>query len=372
MSRSLPKLAQYAVAAAVGCAAAVAAHGEEFRDKITKSFNVQPGGTFSLDADYGHVDMKAPSNGSTVQVEVVRVVRADSKAEAQKIFDDLALDTSQSGNNVNVKGRFKTGWQPRLRRHSDNIICIGSDDDGQDRCLAYGDQLIEHFYVLTLPKKFNVNIETRAGHLNLKDIGGELNAFTRGGHVTALNVDGKATVDTAGGHIQLGNVGGPALLRTAGGHIGVGDVNGNLDAQTAGGHISSGRVKGSVIAKTAGGHIEIASASGTITAKTVGGGVSVRFEGQPKGDSSIETSAGSVNVELPEDVKLDVDAESNGGTVESDFILSPDRLERYSDSDRHWKRRTRSVSGKVNGGGPRLEVRNSWGSIHLRKASTSF
>ena len=345
---------------------------EEFTDRVQKSFTVQPGGTLTLTADYGHVDMKESTTDNTVNIEVIRVVRADSKTEAQKIFDDFALDAKQSGANVEAKGRFQQGWQPPGNRRWDDdgdhgrTVCMGDDRQGGQRCLAYARQLVEHFYVITLPKKYSLNVETRAGHLNLKDIGGDLDAYTRGGHVSAGNVTGKATIDTAGGHIQLGNVGGPAELETAGGHIGVGNVNGNLNARTAGGHIASGRVKGNVYAKTAGGHIEIASVTGSVVAETSGGGVEVAFAGQPANDSRLETSGGSVRVDLPENIKLDVDAEANGGRIETDFPLTTD-----NDDTRHsWK--ASSAHGKLNGGGPKLDVRTSSGSIHLHRASLTF
>jgi hypothetical protein len=78
-----------------------------------------------------------------------------------------------------------------------------------------------------------------------------------------------------------------------------------------------------------------------------------------------------VNVELSSTVKVDVDAESSGGSISSDF-----ELERPADSDKdddgfRW-RRGGSARGKVNGGGPRLELRTTHGRIRIAKATFQY
>ena len=100
----------------------------------------------------------------------------------------------------------------------------------------------------------------------------------------------------------------------------------------------------------------------------MGGNVTARIAGQPKEASYLESSAGSVNVELASNLKVDVDAESSGGSIQSDF-----ELQRPADDNdgAHW-RRGGSAHGKINGGGPRVELRSNYGRIRISKATFQY
>jgi hypothetical protein len=341
------------------------AAADEFTDRVSKTVDAQPGQTLRLTADYGHVNVQT-ADVAHVKIEVHRTVRTDSEARAKQIFNDFELTAANNNGVVEVNGSFREGWKPghwRERRGDRNVCMSRNEGDADDHvCLEYARELREHAYTITLPRKFHVNVETRAGHVEVADVDGNLDARTRGGHVDARAVTGTTHIHTAGGHIQMHNSGGPATLKTAGGHIEVGDVGGDLIATTAGGHIDTGKVNGSVKAKTAGGHITIAQATGAIDAKTVGGGITARFAGQPKEDSRIETRAGSVKVQILGDLKLDVDAYSTNGRVYSEYDLESD-----DDSGRR-----RSYSARLNGGGPKLTIQNSHGTISLSRYRAEF
>jgi DUF4097 and DUF4098 domain-containing protein YvlB len=342
------------------------ATAEEFVDTVRKQFPAQSGQSLAFVADCGTVEIKT-ANVSNVQLEVYRRVETSSKARAQQIFDDLAVSGANENGTVRINGGFKNGWVPQRGRDWDEgrVICISRTENGKDNvCLDYARELREMRYVITVPKKFNVNVETRAGHVRSDDVDGNLDITTRGGHVEAGNVTGKTHINTAGGHIKMGNAGSYAALRTAGGHIEVGDVGADLLAKTAGGHISVGNVKGSVIAKTAGGGIDIEQATGSIEATTSGGSVRARFAGQPAGDSKLETSGGSVRVELAGNLKLDVTASSSMGRIVSDYDLQGDH-----DAGR---RSSSTYSAQLNGGGPKLTLRSSAGSIHINRYSARY
>jgi DUF4097 and DUF4098 domain-containing protein YvlB len=298
-----------------------------------------------------------------------------SKEQAQEIFNDLGIDAKPDANGLSITAYFKTGWEPDDRGWGHHRTCMSSDhlhsrvNSNETYCLKYADQLREVRYTLTVPRKVNLDVDTRAGHITIADIDGPVTATTAGGHISGGHVGGVAKIQTAGGHIQLTDSTGPATLKTAGGHITIGDVGGDLIAETAGGHINTGHVHGAVKARTAGGHIEIKQADGAIEAKTVGGSIQARIAAQPKSASYLETSAGSVTLEIANNVKLDVDAESMGGGVYSDFPLQSESAS--SDDEPSWAR-NRTLRGRVNGGGPKVEVRTSHGRIKLTKASFDF
>lgn len=346
---------------------------ETFEDRQTKTFDFKPGQALRFNAEYGHLDVKS-GDVNQVTLEAFRRVEYATKEQAQEIFNDLAIDAKPDANGLSIATYFKAGWEPEDSGWGRHRNCMSSNhlhahpDDDRTYCLKYAEQLREVRYTLTVPRKLNLNVDTRAGHITIADIDGPVTATTAGGHITAGHVGGVANFQTAGGHIKLTDSTGPATLRTAGGHVTIGDVGGDLLAETAGGHITTGHVHGAVKAKTAGGHIEIEQADGAIEAKTVGGSIEARIGAQPKQASYLETAAGSVKLEIANNVKLDVDAESHGGSVYSDFPLQSDAA---SDDEPSWSR-TRSVHGKLNGGGPKVEVRTSHGRISLTKATFQY
>ncbi|GAA0860251.1 DUF4097 family beta strand repeat-containing protein [Aliiglaciecola litoralis] len=143
-------------------------------------------------------------------------------------------------------------------------------------------------------------------------------------------------------------------LYTSGGSIDIEDLNGNVDAHTSGGSIEVGDIRGNVKLKTSGGSISTESIYGEIDAHTSGGSIRVTMAKQPTQDAELSTSGGSIKAYLLEDIKIDIDASTGGGRVRSDF-----------DVDGRVKKQ--SIRGEINGGGPRLELHTSGGSVSIKK-----
>lgn len=108
-------------------------------------------------------------------------------------------------------------------------------------------------------------------------------------------------------------------LDTAGGRIRIDDLVGNIDARTSGGSIFVGKVKGDVELKTSGGSIRTEDVYGEIDAHTSGGSIEVTFAKQPEKDASLSTSGGSITANLPQDIKIDLEASTSGGRVKTEF-----------------------------------------------------
>ncbi len=143
-------------------------------------------------------------------------------------------------------------------------------------------------------------------------------------------------------------------VMTAGGSIRIDDLIGTIDANTSGGSISIGDVEGDVNLHTSGGSIKTESIAGEIDAHTSGGSISVIFAQQPQQDASLTTSGGSITAKLPSDISVDLDASTSGGRVRSEF-----------DVDGRVKKQ--SIRGEINGGGPKLKLHTSGGSVRVEK-----
>ena len=213
------------------------------------------------------------------------------------------------------------------------------------------------------------------------DISGDFLSTSTGGNYRIGHVSGRVRILTHSGEIRVESIGGPADLKSFGGDIVVGPVQGDLKASTAAGDIRADAVKGSVLADTAGGDIRIASASGSLDAKTAGGDIIVPSVGGSvravtaggdvrigvgsrdlRGSITIHNSGGDVSLTLPAEAKADVElvvtgAEDDDLAIRSDF---PD----LTISRKHGVQR---ATLSLNGGGEKIVIRTSSGTIRLKK-----
>ena len=284
-----------------------------------RSFEAAGGGRFVLDADWGKVEVETWDRG-TVDVVVERTDELES------------LDFDEQEGAITVRARKKErgifGWF-----RSDNAP----------------------LFQITVPRRFDLDLTTAGGKIGIADIHGEVAARTAGGSLEIGEVAGSVHGRTAGGSIRIDDATGAVDAGTSGGTIRIGRVGGPVHARTTGGSIHIDDAHGSVSARTTGGSIRLGEVGGTLDAKTTGGSVRATLVRQPEGDSSLRTTGGSIDLALAEDIKLTVDARTTGGGVSSDLPASAPVSESKS-----------ALVTAVNGGGPKLTLRTTSGSIRLR------
>jgi DUF4097 and DUF4098 domain-containing protein YvlB len=307
---------------AAACMALLSANAAT--SSISQSFDVNSGGKLVVHAESTKIDVRG---GESSQLNV-HITRGDDSEE--DIRDDYDIALTQNGNTVDVS----------IKRRSKIRI-------GFSRSLALE---------VSLPGKFDVDLNSSGGRISVKDVSGEIQSRTSGGSLSFDNVAGTVQGKTSGGSIQLSGNPETADLTTSGGSIRVGTVEGDVNANTSGGSISIDSAGGSVIAKTSGGSIKIGEAHGKIKAKTSGGKIVAHLPTQLSADSELSTSGGSVTVYLGDSFSANVNARTSGGRVHNDFPI----LTQGSSSKS-------SLKGELNGGGPELHLRASGGSINLRK-----
>ena len=212
------------------------------------------------------------------------------------------------------------------------------------------------------------------------DLEGDLVLSYAPGDVTAGQVGGRVKISTQSGQIHVKGAGKGAELSSAGGDIRIESVTGDLKATTSGGDIRAGAVSGDARLETAGGDVVVRSAGGSVTARTGGGDITLKkvhgpvvartsggtivceisSAAAPGGE--LVTSGGDVTVTLPSNYRADIDVRVSGAEMEADAISSqfPDVVV---------TRRPGSISGegKLNGGGPKLIIRSTSGSVSVRK-----
>ncbi|MBI2956913.1 MAG: hypothetical protein HYY26_06345 [Acidobacteria bacterium] len=255
-------------------------------EELTCGAPVREGGRLVVRASMGRVTVK-PGTGDRVECRVRLEAYTADEAAARRFLSSYELSLRPlNGGGVQLSGQF-----PYLRPAGVSIE-------------------------VRVPRRFTLDLETGGGPITVHQLEGELRAVTAAGDIRAGEVKGPVRVETAGGCITLGNIGGRTEARTAGGSIHVGNVEGEAVLETSGGEIVTGRIRGSVRAATAGGDVLIGGADADVVTQTAGGSIRI---GEAGGSVRAETAGGSIRLEA---ARGPVRVQTAGGSIDVFQILS--------------------------------------------------
>lgn len=387
--------------------------GDGYKATVTRTFSVEPGGSFVIERVVGGISVEAWNQN---RVEVKEVLRFDdySRSEAEAYLTKHSSSFEKNGNAVTVRGPDRENRRDRVQRSYEARVPAQFSASVQT---AGGGISVGGL-------TGTVEVQTSGGGLNLRDITGDLTARTAGGGINLTNIDGPVEARTSGGGINVEQVTGRLNVATSGGGINIIGVESDVDARTSGGGVYIERIDGRVSARTAGGDMDVGDVTGEVDVKTSGGDIELRsiggrvsartaggdIEGLDFGGQvTVETSAGDIELE---DVRGGVQARTSVGDIEvavtlQDFsesypmsmetthgdislTLPPnlpasidaevrtighgwDRDDIYSDfalsreSPREGQSGDLRSYGDINGGGPTVRLRTSGGSIRIEK-----
>ncbi len=157
-----------------------------------------------------------------------------------------------------------------------------------------------------------------------------------------IQVPPQSTLDlhSGDGHISVAGITGQARIDTGDGSIEVQEFNGGLHAHTGDGHMTIDGVFTDLDLRTGDGHVDLTVRPGS---KLTNGWL-------------IHTSDGRVEARLPQDLAAELYAHTGDGRIQLDL---PVTVNGSIESSR--------IRGKLNGGGPLLEVTTGDGGIHISK-----
>ncbi len=238
-------------------------------------------------------------------------------------------------------------------------------------------------YEIHIPRRYNVEVHTQRGNIELQDIDGQVNLLSEGGNIKA----GRVNAGAASSHSSPGAAGRfAANLKTMGGHIAIGDVDGSLRATTAGGHITAGNIGGDAILYTGGGQIRTGRIAGTGTLDTGGGNITAWLDdGSGQGDvpagkdatsgaksahrlngaSRLVSSEGDLTVYLPRKMAATIDAVIERGGRHR-IVAAPSLAQDFDCQDSGPDLLTIHCVGDMNGGGEVLHLKAMSGNIFLK------
>ncbi|HEY3662964.1 MAG TPA: DUF4097 family beta strand repeat-containing protein [Chthoniobacterales bacterium] len=306
-------------------------------ENIHETRPAKAGGTLVVDVDFGSIDV-TPGDSDNVVIDAHRKIEASSKEKEQKYFAEVPIRITTESDKVIVRA---------VRQH---------ESLGRQFWHLMGHTRTEGHYAIKVPANFNVDLDTSGGEISANGLTGEVKADTSGGDLNFGQIHGDIHADTSGGDITAKNCDGVTNLDTSGGRIEVTGGRGKLDVDTSGGNVTVLNRVGDTKVESSGGKLRLGNISGKLHAETSGGSVSAILPSPVAGDVRLETSGGSITVLTPRNAALTIDAETSAGRVRSDLPISKSS----SDSD--------SLKGTLNGGGTRLVLRSSAGSIDIVSA----
>lgn len=278
------------------------------------------GGSIQVDGSTG--------NETTVEMHVrTNNNRNLSKSEIQEILDrDYEISIVQKGGTIEAqaKRKNKVNWRKGLSIS---------------------------FRVLT-GQNVTTDLNTSGGSIKIANLNGKQNFKTSGGSLTVTNINGDVHGQTSGGSITAERSEGNIELSTSGGSIRLDHLSGNINVETSGGSIKGGDVDGTLYAVTSGGSINLGNLSCILSAETSGGSITAELLDLP-GDVSLATSAGSVNLTIPENSAADLNLKG--------MRVNANNLNNFNGTNSKGK-----LTGTINGGGKSVSASTSAGSVNLR------
>ena len=169
------------------------------QDRVTRSVPAQPGGRLMLRTELGQIRV-LPGSTDAVDIEV-QFRGSASDAEFREMLGDFSLDVSENNGTVRVDGRFTGGWESRsflgaLFGGGNYHYCHNG------RCLKYR-WLRGVEYRVTVPSRFDTDLETSGGSITVEDLTGNVRVHTSGGAIELGRIDGPVDAHTSGGHIEV-------------------------------------------------------------------------------------------------------------------------------------------------------------------------
>lgn len=345
-------------------------------DKIKKSFPVEINGTLEVNTSSGNVTLKSWDKNE-VQIEVEGIHKHNLKK----------LIIENNANKVSVTYDPDWGWDNACftitipQKFNTEINTSGGDVDLQGSIKGLVQTKTSGGNIVSTVVWGNAELITSGGNIICDKISGVGFVKTSGGDIKFKSIGEKIDAQTSGGDIEIDEIGGNAIIKTSGGDIEIGNVKGQLEAITSGGDIFVGDVFSNAILKTSGGNINLKSANGLVEAKTSGGDIYFhkikgkiiahtsggKFKGEliPDGESEIKTVGGDINLSVPSDAKATIIAKIDNKwkwrrdhEIESDF-----KIDEYEKT----KISVRSVIN-INGGGKEIYLKSVDGDIIIKKS----
>jgi DUF4097 and DUF4098 domain-containing protein YvlB len=180
---------------------------------------------------------------------------------------------------------------------------------------------------------------TKNGRVEVEATTGDADLVTKNGGIEIADHDGSVEVTAKNGSVEARDVTGDLAVAAKNGGVAVHGLGGSLDARTKNGSVE-GRVSGLDRAESKSGSIDLDVAA-------------------LRGDATVATKAGSIDLRVGPDLDADVTLATSTGSIDASAIGAS--ASGLGSVERH---------GTLGDGGPRLTVESAVGSIEFRRSES--
>lgn len=336
----------------------------DYSDELSKEFPA--GGILRINNERGDVNINVAEDSHTLKVSVRKKVRAEKQEEAD-------------GYNAKTK--------PEITINDKNVT-LNANTQGA------GDKGVTTDMDVYVPKNLELVITNRRGDVTITGITGNASINQQRGEVNVSDHTGNVTVDMAGSSTRIQHVKGDVTIQGRGDQVAVEDIDGaahlngefgesvrlvrisktvtfksartdmefarldgRLDLDS--GDLRADSLVGPMRLDTRSKDISLDGLSGDLRLKDNNGTVEVGLH--KPGNIQIENRKGDVQVTIPPNTAIKIEARSKGGEISSDF----DELQINNSENQA------SATGSIGNNGPNLVINSEHGTIEIRKGTVA-
>jgi len=203
----------------------------------------------------------------------------------------------------------------------------------------------------------NVSLDMESGSVRLGHVKGDVTVQGRGDEVAVEDVDGAVHVNGEFRETRLVRVSKTVSFRSARTDMEFSRLDGRMDLDS--GDLRADSLSGPMLLKTRSKDITLEGLSGDLRLEDVNGTVSVGL--YKPGNIQIDNRRGDVQISIPPNTAIKVEARTRAGEITSDFDeIKVDNKDKQS-----------SASGSIGTNGPRLVMNCDKGTIEIRKGTVA-
>jgi DUF4097 and DUF4098 domain-containing protein YvlB len=304
-----------------------ARRGPEVTEAFSRTVRLGRDGTFDLENVSGDIEVTG-GNGNDVRIDATKRARHPDSAEAKAILQDLVINVSERGGNVDVRTEY-----PRYN----------------NRRNRYGYASVD--FTVSVPRDASVMLKSISGAVKVTNVNGELRAESISGGVAITAARKIRTIKSISGDVQV------------------------TDSQSD--DLTAGSTSGSVILRNVKTRIvELQSISGDLRLtdvdadhaemRTVSGNVEYTGRLSRTGRYEFQSHSGNVRLIPMGNPSFSIEATTFSGNVRTDFPLTlgvPQSFVRGPQG----RRQNQSVRGTVGSGGAMITMQSFSGDIVIAK-----
>jgi DUF4097 and DUF4098 domain-containing protein YvlB len=317
---------------------------------------IPAGAQIEIQVPRGDVNITA-ADQSNVEVKAHQIAYANSDEDARKIFDAEQAHVTVSGKAVLVKVDSSNSGRTNLtitvpKSASVSVttnhggLTVAGLNGNVDAQLQHGDMAVS-----AIQGYVHTHI-TNNGDFSAHDIQGDVSLDGNGGDLTISDVHGKVTMQgDYTGDTHLERVDQTVHFHSSRTDLEIAKLPGDLSLN--GDSLHATQVVGPVRLATRSKDIELNQVSGETHIEDRNGRVEVEMAGSFPVE--IKNEKGDVEVALPENANVTVDARTHNGDIVSDFPLTVSGEE------------DKTMAGNIGKGGARVEISTQHADLRIRK-----